>query len=188
MVNTLFAHDTIEALQLAVGLVNTGRNGKDNLPDVSALNAFLDEHDFSGRRTGSSDELARVKAVRERLDYLWDATEDDAVRVVNAIMRDANGVPQLVKHDGYDYHLHATTPDAPLSDRIATEAAMAFLDVIRFKALDRLQVCSAKDCQDRFIDYSKNRSKRYCDAGNCQNRSNVRAYRARKSDVGKDSE
>ena len=31
------------------------------------------------------------------------------------------------------------------------------------------------------IDLSKNSSKRYCDTGNCGNRTNVAAYRARKT-------
>jgi predicted RNA-binding Zn ribbon-like protein len=30
------------------------------------------------------------------------------------------------------------------------------------------------------VDLSKNSSKRYCDTGNCGNRTNVAAYRARK--------
>jgi predicted RNA-binding Zn ribbon-like protein len=57
---------------------------------------------------------------------------------------------------------------------------MAFLDLIRADALDRLRICAADDCKDVLIDFSKNSSKRYCDTGNCGNRTNVAAYRARK--------
>ena len=50
---------------------------------------------------------------------------------------------------------------------------MAFLDLIRSDALGRLRICAAQDCEDVLIDLSKNSSKRYCDTGNCGNRTNV---------------
>ena len=36
-------------------------------------------------------------------------------------------VPQLVRHDGWDYHLHAVDPATPLAERIAVETAMAMV-------------------------------------------------------------
>ena len=57
---------------------------------------------------------------------------------------------------------------------------MGFLDLIRDDELDRLSTCAADDCDDVLVDLSKNRSKRYCATGNCGNRANVAAYRARK--------
>ncbi len=59
---------------------------------------------------------------------------------VNTLLKDSNALPQLVEHDGWDYHVHATSPDAPLADRMAVEAAMAFADVIRAGELARLRV------------------------------------------------
>jgi predicted RNA-binding Zn ribbon-like protein len=73
-----------------------------------------------------------------------------------------------------------TRPDAPLAHRLAAEAAMGFLDLVREDDLDRLKICAAEDCQDVLVDLSRNSSKRYCDTGNCGNRTNVAAYRARK--------
>ena len=92
----------------------------------------------------------------------------------------AGALPQLVRHDGWDYHLHATPPDAPLADRMAVEAAMAVVDVIRMGELDRLRVCGADDCEDVLVDLSKNRSRRFC-ATTCSNRTNVSAYRQRQA-------
>ena len=57
---------------------------------------------------------------------------------------------------------------------------MAFLDLVRDDELGRLRICAAADCADVLVDLSKNSSKRYCDTGNCGNRTNVAAYRARK--------
>ncbi len=57
---------------------------------------------------------------------------------------------------------------------------MGILDLVRADELDRLRTCAADDCDDVLVDLSKNRSKRYCATGNCGNRANVAAYRARK--------
>jgi predicted RNA-binding Zn ribbon-like protein len=101
------------------------------------------------------------------------------VDIVNQVLRDRRALPQLVKHDQWDYHIHATDAEAPLADRMAVEAAMAMADVIRIDELSRLRVCGGDDCEDVYVDLSKNRSRRFCDA-TCGNRANVAAYRARR--------
>ncbi len=122
-----------------------------------------------------------MKRLRSQLASLWTADEDAAVKTVNQLLIDARALPQLVKHDHWDWHLHATTPEAPLAERMGTEAAMALVDVIRSKEMDRLRVCAADDCDAVVLDLSRNRSKLYCDTGNCANRTHVAAYRARKA-------
>ena len=107
-------------------------------------------------------------------------TADEAVVLVNTLLADANALPQLVKHDGWDYHIHATSPDAPLADRMAVDAAMAIADVIRVGEFGRLRVCAADDCEDVVVDLSKNRSRRFCSL-TCANRVNVAAYRSRRT-------
>ena len=64
---------------------------------------------------------------------------------------------------------------------MATEAAMAFADALRSGELDRLRTCAADDCDAVLLDLTRNRSKRYCDAGNCANREHVRSYRTRQA-------
>ena len=178
----LFANDTEVALRSVVNLVNTlDSDGAEHLETPDDLDRFLEEEGFTGSRTHDDDELASVRGLRARLRSLWDASEDEAVALVNEVLRESQALPQLVKHDHWDWHLHATTADAPLAQRMATEAAMAFVDVIRGKELDRLRVCAADDCEAVLIDLSKNRSKRYCDTGNCANRAHVRAYRERRA-------
>ncbi|GAB3267497.1 CGNR zinc finger domain-containing protein [Sinomonas notoginsengisoli] len=178
----IFAHDTEVALRSVVNLVNTLDSERGELLASGAdLDRFLAEEEFSGSRAHDAAELAAVRTLRSRLRSLWDATEEDAVDLVNALLAEAEALPQLVRHDHWDWHLHATTPEAPLADRMGTEAAMAFVDVIRSRELDRLRICAADDCEAVLIDLSKNRSKRYCDTGNCANRAHVRAYRERKA-------
>ncbi len=174
----VFAHDSEVALAEATALVNTDRDGREYLPDVAALDEFVRTWNWSGDRRRDDAELREVRALRPRLRRLWQADEDEAVEIVNGLLREGNALPQLVRHDQWDYHLHATPPHAPLADRMAVEAAMAFVDVIRQRELDRLGSCDADDCHDVLVDLSKNRSRRYCSTA-CANRVNVAAFRAR---------
>jgi predicted RNA-binding Zn ribbon-like protein len=176
----MFAHDTEIALAAAAALVNTGRQADERLPDAAALDAFVREWGWTGDRTHDEHELDAVRSLRPRLARLWEVSEDEAVEIVNRMLREADALPQLVRHDGWDYHIHATSEHAPLADRMAVEAAMAFTEVIRLKALDRLRVCAADDCIDVLVDLSKNSSRRFCDTA-CGNRMNVAAYRRRRS-------
>jgi predicted RNA-binding Zn ribbon-like protein len=179
-VNVVFAHDTEVGLIVAAALVNTAGRDGERLPDVPALDAFVREHRWTGRHDGSETELRQVRELRSRLRRIWDQDEDGVVAVVNELLREARALPQLVKHDREPYHLHATPADAPLATRMAVEAALAFADVVRGGELSRLRVCEFPDCGNVVVDLSKNRSKRFCDAG-CGNRAAVTAYRARKA-------
>lgn len=175
-----FAHDTEVSLSATAALVNTGRGGVEELPDVAALDQFVAQWQWTGSRTHDAGELAAVRLLRARLDGLWEMTVQEAVSLVNTLLRDGSALPQLVKHDGWDYHVHATSPDAPLADRMAVDAAMAVADVIRSGELARLRVCAALDCDDVLVDLSKNRSRRFCGL-TCANRVNVAAYRSRRT-------
>lgn len=177
----IFAPDTETSLASIVALINSVNDSTDNLTTLKDLDDFLADQEFTGSRTHDTAELRSVRQLRSQLAGLWQCAEAEAVEQVNNILRNARAMPQLVKHDGWNYHIHATTPEAPLSERMAVEAAMALVDVLRSTELSRLRVCAAPDCEAVLLDLSRNRSKRYCDTGNCANREHVRAYRQRKS-------
>ncbi|MEV6965330.1 CGNR zinc finger domain-containing protein [Hamadaea sp. NPDC051192] len=183
----LFTHDTEVSLAGAAALVNTvDADGvsDEKLPDEAALDEFFVAYRWSGGRTHTRVELQAVRDLRPRLRHMWELAiaerTEDFVDIINAMLRETNALPQLVKHDNWDYHLHATPSDAPLADRMAVEAAMAFIDVVRTGELGRLRICEYQNCGDVYVDLSKNRSKRFCDGG-CGNRAAVSAYRARKA-------
>lgn len=180
----LFANDTEVSLRSLAALINTRDDDGDQLAGLAGLDAFVQQEDYSGSRTHDSAELEAVRALRPQLRQVWTASEDEAVRIVNKVLAEANALPQLVKHDSWDWHLHATKPEDPLHTRMAVEAAMALVDVIRSRELERLRICAAEDCNAVVVDLSRNRSKRYCDTGNCANRAHVAAYRARKAEAG----
>jgi predicted RNA-binding Zn ribbon-like protein len=176
----IFAHDTEVALNAAAALVNTLDEEGEHLYGPADLDEFVRSWGFTGERTHDDAELQAVRDLRPRLRRIWESDEDTVVRLVNDMLSENDALPQLVKHDEWDYHLHATPPHAPLATRMAVEAAMAFVDVIRSKELHRLRICGADDCENVVVDLSKNRSRRFCEAG-CGNRLNVAAYRARKA-------
>ncbi|WP_440710266.1 CGNR zinc finger domain-containing protein [Herbiconiux sp. YIM B11900] len=181
----VFTYDTEATLAFAAALVNSvpgiSNDDTDTLSDLTQLERLLDDNDYSGRRDLDAAELTAVRALRPEFRTFWELDRDGAVELANGILRDARALPQLVRHGDWDWHLHATEADAPLATRMRVEVAMAFIDVIRSDALDRLRVCEATDCEAVLVDLSRNRSKRYCDVGNCGNRMNVIAYRARQA-------
>jgi len=182
----VFTHDTDLNLRHAAALVNTapghGSSGVEDLPDVPAVLAWMDEWGWTGGRPSTPEEVAQLHRVRARVDHLWQAPLAEQVAEVNALLAAGNAVPRLVDHDDVGWHVHGTDDDAPLAERFAVEVAMAMIDVIRAGERERLSVCSADDCDDVYVDLSRNRSRKFCD-GTCGTRANVAAYRARKAAV-----
>ncbi|EFP58995.1 CGNR zinc finger domain-containing protein [Dermacoccus nishinomiyaensis] len=173
-----FGHDTEDGLLSVAALVNTA-TPDDTLTEIADLDAFVESWGYTGTHERTHAELDEVRALRPRFLEAWSLSRDELVAFVNEVMLQYRALPQLVRHDEWDYHLHATPSDAPLASRMAVDAVMAFVDVIRADELDRLKMC-AGDCGGVLVDLSKNRSRRYCDRG-CGNRANVAAYRARKA-------
>ena len=173
----LFAYDTEASLRAAVALVNSAEV-HDTLTEIGQLDAWYAEHEFTGRRDGDLAELNAMRALRPVLRELLTAERDVAVDLVNAMLAEARALPQLVRHDELDWHIHAVPLDAPLECRVAVETAMAMIDLIRADELSRLSVCADARCDDLVFDLSRNRSRRFCST-TCANRNAVAAYRAR---------
>ena len=175
----VFTHDTELALQAAVTLANSVLE-PDTLTTVAELDRVWEDHSYSGRHERTRAELDAVRRIRPRLRELLTADRDeDAVRLVNQMLREARAVPQLVRHDRLDWHIHAIDQDQPLERRIVVETAMAMIDVIRGDELSRLAICADDTCRGVVLDLSRNRSRRYCSTA-CGNRNAVAAYRARR--------
>lgn len=141
---------------------------------------FYADFGYTGRHDGDLAEVEEVRAVVPRLRDLLTARRDDAVTIVNDLLRDAQALPQLRRHDGLDWHLHAIDPERPLAERIVVETAMAMIDVIRADEMSRLAICADDTCAGVVLDLSRNRSKRFCSV-TCGNRNAVAAYRARQT-------
>jgi predicted RNA-binding Zn ribbon-like protein len=180
----LFAPDTVESLDFVVALANTeprsSRSGEDELTTVAQLASLLTRYTYTGRIDHDEAELQEVRATRALLREVWVLPRDDAVEVVNRMLREAKALPFLTRHDALDWHMHATAPDAPLAERIRAEVALALTDVIRMNEMGRLRICEADDCDGLVLDLSRNGSKRFCTV-RCGNRMNMIAFRERKA-------
>jgi len=179
-----FAPDAEESLDFVAALVNTeagaSRTGEDELATVAQLADLLVRYSYSGRIDHDEAELLDVQQTRSRLRRVWTLDRDAAVEEVNRMLGDANALPHLTRHDGSDWHMHATAADAPLAERIRVEASLALADVIRMDETGRLRVCEADDCTGLVLDLSRNGSKRFCSV-RCGNRMNMIAFRQRKA-------
>jgi hypothetical protein len=193
-----FMYDIRANLTMLVDLLNTSGDvaaDGDELTTTAKLREFAARHDFSGPLTATKadvDETLRLRArFADALDASIDAESDDefesatsaVVDEINLTLSDSGSVPQLVKHDNWDWHLHATGAQASLADRVAADVALVLIDLIRSGDLDRLGRCAAEDCRAYLADFSRNRSKRFCDTGSCATRTHVAAFRARQSDA-----
>ncbi|QCR20040.1 CGNR zinc finger domain-containing protein [Agrococcus sp. SGAir0287] len=168
--------ETVAALEAVVAIATAANAGA--LDDAAGLDAALGDIRYTGSRAHDDAEAREVRDVVPALLAMWDAERDDVPALANAILRGADAAPQLVRHDGIDWHLHAIDPERPLAERIAVETAIAFVDLIRLDETDRCKRCAAGDCGLPMLDLSRNRSRRFCSTA-CQSRVNVAAYRAR---------
>ncbi|WP_395308121.1 CGNR zinc finger domain-containing protein [Mycobacterium sp. AMU20-3851] len=185
----IFTYDTELTLRAACTLVNSNRGASggadgttDTIGGIPGLDAYLAEFGWTGRRDGDAAELAEVHRLRERIGRIWAVAEDEerTVGQVNALLSDTKASPWLTRHaEMPEWHLHLASIHDPLAQRMGAEMAMALADLIRGGELRRLKICAAPDCEAVLFDVSRNRSKIFCDTGNCGNRQHVAAYRAR---------
>ena len=161
---------------------------------TAGLHGFAARHDFSGPLKATKSDVKETRELRERFAIVLDAsidaeTDSDASRATERIVREVNvtlqwagALPRLVRHGDWDWHLHAVGQSASLADRVAADVALVLIDLIRSGDLDRLGLCAAEDCNAYLADFTRNRSKRFCDSGNCANRTHVAAFRARQTE------
>jgi len=174
----IFAPDVAAALGAAVELANSQE--PDTLTSLGALRTFYDEWGYTGSRPRTTAELEAVRAIRPRLQQLLTADRDTAVSLINIILAEQQAVPRLVRHDQFDWHIHAISDDRPMHERVLVETAMAMIDFVRSGEMSRLRLCAARDCDDIVLDLSRNRSRRFCST-TCGNREAQAAFRARRS-------
>lgn len=176
----VFAHDVEMALGAAVVLANS-IDQPDAFATTDDVVAFYRDQGYTGTVAADEAELAGLRALRAPLRELLTAERDAAVAIVNRMLVEGDARPQLVRHDGFDWHLHAVDDDRPFAVRIAVETAMAMVDVIRADELSRLDVCADDTCDGVVLDLSRNRSRKFCSTA-CGNRAAVAAYRARQAE------
>ena len=165
------------AVELAIDLANVERT------DPGWARAFLASHDdwFTAgtslelspgetHRAPTTPQLIRAVALAE--------TQDDVLTRLNELLALARPRPYATDHDG-ELHLHFARPGAPVLEQLTTTVAMGLSQVVVQHGWQRLGVCSAENCDDVYVDTSRNASRRYC-SNTRASRSTVAAYRARR--------
>ena len=164
------------AVELAIELANTERS------DPEWARAFLGSHEewFTAgtsfdlspgetHRAAATAELVRSVALAE--------SQADVLDRLNELLALARPRPYATDHDG-PLHLHFARPDSPALEQLTTTVAMGLSQVVVQHGWQRLGVCAAENCDDVYVDTSRNASRRYC-SNTCASRSTVAAYRAR---------
>lgn len=175
-----FTNYLTDTARLAPDLVNTlgVPSGTENLPDAAALRSFLRDHGVEPPDHLDESDVEAIRTLRARVRTAFEAaSESDAAAIINSLITEAGTLPQLTDHDGH-WHMHFTSMNAPIVDRVAAIVGMTLAQVIAQYGKERLGICNADDCGDVFLDTSRNRSRRYCNE-TCSTRTNVAAYRAR---------
>lgn len=127
----------------------------------------------------------RAHALRARLAEVWVLASEDqdaALESVNALLAETGALRLVADADGAVDLAPAQTP-ADAVERLTAMAALALAEAALEGELDRLRTCAGEDCENTLVDASRNRSKRFCDAANCANRTHVRSYRARQAEA-----
>ncbi len=86
------------------------------------------------------------------------------------------------KNGGFDWGWSA---NGEALDQILWPVLKSITDLLTSEELGRVGVCDGEGCAWLFFDNSRNRSRRWCDMGDCGNRAKARRYYARKRDDAK---
>lgn len=166
-------------IRLAVDLVNSRTLNPEQLTSAAALSEFLLEH---GEPVAEVDEedLAAVKAVRERLRPVFHAAPVDAARLLNELLAEYAVRPYLSDHDGAPWHLQVAKPGASWAEWLAAGTALGLAGFAAGHGFEAIDTCAAPDCERVFVNPAERRPRRFC-TPTCSSRTRVASYRARQT-------
>ena len=166
-------------VRLAVDLVNTKSLNPEQLTSPAALQAFLLEH-AEPTVTVDEDDLAQVKAIRERIRPIFHADAAEAARILNDLLAEYAVRPYLSDHDGSPWHLHVAKPGATWAEWLAAGGALGLAGFAAAHGFEAISTCAATDCERVFVNPAERRPRRFC-TPTCSSRTRVASYRARQS-------
>jgi predicted RNA-binding Zn ribbon-like protein len=176
-----FSHYTDEPVDLAVNFMNTASATTDALEDIESLREFLDayHHMWSGvARPPKTSDLAAVRRLRQQLRLVIESPDEaSASERLNEILARHHAQPRVSVHNGAP-HLHFEPVDSDMGSWLGAITAMGLASVMVENGIERFGKCAAGDCDDVYVDASRNRSRRHC-SSTCSTREAVSAYRRR---------
>lgn len=164
------------AVQLAVDLANTQYDDPQTLAD------FLTAHrEWFATRTRlrlTAEERDAIAELGRGVRAVVEAEKEEAViDRLNDLLAGADVHPRMTNHDG-TLHVHYGRGGASAVEQLTTTVAVGMALLVMDAGWSRLGLCAAEDCQDAFVDTSRNSSRRFC-SETCASRAGVAAYRSR---------
>ncbi|MPZ53997.1 MAG: hypothetical protein GEU79_14915 [Acidimicrobiia bacterium] len=181
-----FSHYAAEPVQLASDFVNTDQRsigGDDEIADLEGLQDFLDQYEelWGGvARLPRANELEAIHKLRNRLREVFTADDPDAAaRKINDILAEHACSPRVSLHSG-EPHMHIEPNESTMTAFLGAITSMGLAAVLVEHGIDRFGTCSVSDCDDVFVDTSRNRCRINC-SSTCSTRDAVAAYRLRQA-------
>lgn len=178
-----FSHYSDRPVELAVDLVNTVQAEGDRIASVKQVKEFLAAYEdlwHGVARAPKGQDLASVHELRAALREVFETDDETrASELINDILAEHGATPRVSNHSGTP-HLHFEPVGTSISSWLGAITAMALATVIIENGVERFGVCDASNCDDVYIDTSRNRSRRHC-SSTCSTREAVAAYRARQA-------
>ncbi len=179
-----FSHYSDRPVELAVDLVNTLQEDGDQIASKGQLEEFLAAYDELWQGVARPPKAQDLDAVQELRMALREVLETDdearASELINEILAEHGATPRVSTHSG-EPHLHFEPIGTTISSWLGAITAMGLATVIIENGVQRFGVCGASNCDDVYIDTSRNRSRRHC-SSTCSTREAVAAYRARQNE------
>jgi len=122
--------------------------------------------------TGTADEVARLRRVRQALQTIVREGDGGAVSELAGILDEAVRTPRLTP-DGVVWELHV-----PEDDRLAAGAVLAWSSVIT-EFPGRLRACANDECSQFLVDHSRPGTAKWCSMAVCGNRMKARTHARR---------
>lgn len=194
----MFDAEINRALTAAVDLLNTAEGqysakpSPDELTSIETLKKFIAAQDDALNWPSAGIDRAEVERVRElrsTLGSIWTSAPiegDEPVQHLNTLLEEVGTkIVRVEPGSGSEEGSHYRAAPIPVSQKPADVMTADIADALQFLVVQdetgRMRTCKGQGCDAAIVDLTRNRSKLFCDFGNCANRAHVRAYRARQA-------
>lgn len=201
----MFDAEINRALTAAVDLLNTAEGqysaqpSPDGLTSIEALKKFIAAQDNALKWPSAGIDRAEVERVRElrsTLGSIWTSApieSEEPIGQLNSLLEKVGtkivrAEPGSASEEGSQYRAAPIPVSQKPADVMTADIAAALQFLVVHDETGRMRTCRGQNCDAAIVDLTRNRSKLFCDFGNCANRAHVRAYRARQAalrDAGK---
>ncbi|WP_191089831.1 CGNR zinc finger domain-containing protein [Nesterenkonia ebinurensis] len=189
----MFNAEVNRALTAAADLINTAAGLKsakttpDTLDSVEGLKSYLADREPElewPTSKANRKQLEKVRQLREQLHTVWKSapiTEPAQLALANSLLEGVGTRLVAVEEGETAFRERPIPVSDQVNDVMTATVAAALAHLVTHEETGRLRICRGDDCEAAIVDLTRNRSKLFCDFGNCANRAHVRAYRARQA-------